>query len=79
MTEQARDATGNDGPVTYWPDHFAPATWPRCIAEGCTARLDPWAHITRCPKHQAEQDRMRERVRAIVQANREAGRRQVQT
>jgi hypothetical protein len=81
MTEHPRDATDNDGTVTYWPDHFAPATWLRCIAEGCTARLDPWAHITRCPRHQAEQtaalERQRERVHAIVREYRDAERRKI--
>lgn len=74
MSEHARDPLGNDGVVTYWPDHWAPMTWHRCVVDGCGARVDPWLHVTRCSEHQADEDRRRERVRAIVQANREAGR-----
>jgi hypothetical protein len=77
MIEQARGPVGNDWPVTYWPDHWAPMTWHRCVVEGCAARLDPWDHVTRCPRHQADEDARRARVRAIVQANREAGRESV--
>jgi len=74
MIEQTRGSVGNDGVVTHWPDHFAEMTWQRCIVEGCTTRLDPWLHKTRCPAHQVIEDQRRERIRAIVQANREAGR-----
>lgn len=78
MIEQTRGFVGNDEVVgTYWPDHFAPMTWHACIVEGCKARLDPWEHRIRCPKHQADEDARLERIRAIVQVNREAGRRTV--
>lgn len=37
--------------VTYWPDHFAPMTWYRCIDAGCDVRVDPWDHNIRCRRH----------------------------
>lgn len=77
MTDRTDARSGNAGDVTYWPDHTAPMTWHRCIVEGCKVKLDPWLHVTRCPEHQAEQNARLERVRAIVQANREAGRRAI--
>lgn len=54
------------------PDHWAPMTWPRCVVDGCTERIDPWRHRTRCDVHQAERDAKLDRVRAIVAVNREA-------
>jgi hypothetical protein len=78
MTEQTRDALGNDEPVTHWPDHFAEMTWHRCIVEGCTARLDPWLHKTRCPAHQRDEDRRKATAHAIVRTNLEAERRKVE-
>jgi len=77
MTEQTRGDAGNAEGVTHWPDHFAEMTWHRCIVEGCTARLDPWLHKTRCPTHQRDEDQRKARIRAIVQANREAARRMI--
>lgn len=56
MNEQARGRLGNDGVVTYWPDHFAPLTWFKCIAPGCTNRVDPWEHNTRCAEHRPAPD-----------------------
>lgn len=78
MTEHPRGDPGNAGEVSYWPDHWAPMTWHRCIVEGCDTRVDPWAHVTRCPDHQAAENAKRARVHAIVQANREAGRRDLE-
>lgn len=63
-----------DGMAYNGPDHWAPMTWHRCIAEGCTERLDPWLHRMRCDVHQADADAKRERVRAIVAVNTEATR-----
>jgi hypothetical protein len=80
MIERARDPVGNDGTVTYWPDHFAQATWFRCLAPGCETRVDPWDHNTRCTQHRppddhrGDDDRARrlEVARAIVAAHRES-------
>lgn len=58
--------------VTYWPDHFGPMTWFRCVEEGCDVRVDPWDHSTRCPAHRIEAAARLERARAAV----ERGRRQ---
>lgn len=69
--EQVRDGE-NERMGTHWPDHFAPMTWHRCITEGCQVRVDPWKHRTRCDEHQADADAKLERVRAIVEAHREA-------
>lgn len=80
MIERARDPDGQTFPVTYWPDHFAEATWFRCNTPGCETRVDPWDHNTRCtehrppPDHRGDTDRARrlEVARAIVRANRES-------
>ena len=69
--EHARDGE-NVYMGTYWPDHFAPLTWHRCIVDGCAERVDPWLHRTRCDAHHAESNAKLERVRAIVAVNREA-------
>ena len=67
-------ATGETGDVALarvyptGPDHRAPMTWHRCVADGCRVQLDPWLHVTRCPDHQRDMDRQRERARAIVAA-----------
>lgn len=78
MIERARDEGWQTdevrlaGPPT--PDITAPLTWRQCIAEQCGARVDPRDRNNRCPEHRSE-DVDLERVRAIVEANREVGRR----
>lgn len=75
--EQARG--GETMGVSHWPDHWGEQTWHRCIAPGCSQRVDPWDHNTRCPDHRPPPDqrgddtraRRREVARAIVTAARE--------
>jgi hypothetical protein len=75
MIERTRDESGQTcevrtaGPPT--PDITAPMTWRRCIAEGCDERIDPRDRNTRCPEHRRQAVNL-ERVRAIVEVNREA-------
>lgn len=71
VTEHLRGETDDVG-STFWPDHWAPMTWHRCVHEGCTERLDPWLHRTRCEQHQADHDAKRDRVHTIVAAARRA-------
>ena len=33
-----------------------PETWPTCVAAGCTTRVDPWDHQTRCSVHRPDPD-----------------------
>ena len=48
--------------MTYWPDHFGPHTWFRCIwrdpetGAQCERGVDPWDHNTRCPEHRPDPD-----------------------
>lgn len=46
----------NEGMALYWPDHFAPLTWHRCVKDGCQARVDPWDHNIRCADHRPAPD-----------------------
>lgn len=76
MIEHPRGHNDDVG-ATFWPDHYAPLTWPRCVTSGCDERVDPWDHNTRCPIHRADDAAARyaarlETVRAAV----ERGRRQ---
>jgi hypothetical protein len=70
MIERARDHRWQNEDVgTYYPDHFAPMTWRRCIVDGCAERIDPWTFRARCPEHDAAPVDL-ERVRELVDAGR---------